>query len=66
MNLTFTKLIFVHFKTSKGPSFKMSANFHDFCSLPPSSWQFFTTIGQQIWPIFDPFPLKNANKMDGS
>ena len=65
MNFTFTKLIFAHFKTSKGASFKTSANFHDFCSLPPSPWQFFTIIRQQIWPIFDPSPLKNADILNG-
>ena len=57
MNLTFTKLIFV-------PSFKMSANFHDFYSLPPSPWQFFTTIEQQIRPIFDPSHLKMVPKWE--
>ena len=42
----------------------MSANF---LTLPLSHRQFFTTIRQQIWPIFDPPPppLKNANVLNG-
>ena len=44
---------------------KMSVNFHDFLPLPPSVSSFFTTIQRQIWPIFDPSPLKNADVSNG-
>ena len=46
-------------------TFKTSANFHDFWHLSPYSRQVFTTIRRQIWPIFDPFPLKNADVLNG-
>jgi hypothetical protein len=44
--------------------FKKSANFHDSLPLPPSRRQFFTSIRRQIWPIFDPSPLKNADVLN--
>ena len=32
----------------------------------PSRWQFITTIiCQQIWPSFEPSPLKNADILNG-
>ena len=39
--------------------------FHDFRPLPPFPCQFFTTIRHQIWQIFDPSPLKNADVLNG-
>ena len=45
--------------------FKTSANFYNFWTLPPSVSSFFTTICRQIWPIFDPSPLKNADVLNG-
>ena len=44
---------------------KTSANFHDFWPLPPSCWQFFTTIRRQISPILDPSPLEYADVFNG-
>ena len=32
--------------------------------LPPYCRQFFTTIRRQIWQIFDPSPLKNADVLN--
>ena len=36
-------------------------------SLTPTPFrrQFFTTICRQIWPIFDPSPLRNADVLNG-
>ena len=38
--------------------------FHNFWPLPPYCRQFFTTIRRQIWQIFDPSPLKNADVLN--
>ena len=45
----------------RGHTFKKLAHFPDFWPLSPSSQFFTTTSCFQIWPIFDPSPLKNAN-----
>ena len=39
--------------------------FTNFWPLPPYRRQFFTTIHRQIWQIFDPSPLSNANVLNG-
>ena len=39
--------------------------FQDFLPLPPYRRQFFTTIRRQIWQIFDPSPLRNADVLNG-
>ena len=39
--------------------------FHDFLAQPPYRRQFFTTIHQQIWQIFAPPPLRNADVLNG-
>ena len=36
-----------------------------FLTPTPYCWQFLTTIHQQIWQIFDPSPLKNADVLNG-
>ena len=48
-----------------GPSFYDVRKFLRFFIPTPSRRQFFTTIRQQIWPIFDPSPLKNADVLNG-
>ena len=39
--------------------------FHNFWPLPHYRRQFFSTIHRQIWQIFDPSPLKNADVLNG-
>ena len=43
--------------------FKTSANFSWFLTPTPYRRQFFTTIRQQIWQIFDPSPPKKCRRL---
>ena len=47
------------------PSIEDVGKFLRFLTPPLSRRQLFTTIRRQIWQIFDPFPLKNADVLNG-
>ena len=46
----------------EGPSIKDVGQFLQFLIPTPLRRQFFTTIRQQFWPIFDPFPPPNCRR----
>ena len=44
--------------------FMTLANFHNVRPVPPSNDNFFITISQQIWPIFESSPIRNADVLN--